>query len=116
MHFSCSIPILILTFKTFPIRSQHVFPFARAGGACSSPRRLAPPSSAMSHALRSLVRTHVFHIEHCTHCGVLHVSVGPVTLRLEVGAARQLRAALGEALERLEASSSARSRSACLHN
>lgn len=33
---------------------------------------------------------------------MLHVSVGAVTIRLELGAARQLRAALGEALERLE--------------
>jgi len=59
------------------------------------------------HSLRSLVRTHVFHIEHCAHCNVLHLSVGPVTLRLELGAARQLRTALGEALERLETSSPA---------
>jgi hypothetical protein len=61
----------------------------------------------MSHALRSLLRTHAFHIELCTHCGVLHVSVGPVTLRLELGAARQLRAALGDALDRLEAPTAA---------
>ena len=70
----------------------------------------------MSHALRSLLRTHAFHIEHCTHCGVLHVSVGPITLRLELGAARQLRSALGEAIERLEAPAPVRSTSACLHN
>lgn len=70
----------------------------------------------MSHDLRSLVRTHAFHIELCTHCGVLHVSIGPVTLRLELGAARQLRTALGDALERLEAPTPAPSPNQCLHN
>jgi hypothetical protein len=70
----------------------------------------------MSHVLRSLLRTHAFHIELCTHCGVLHVSVGPVTLRLEIGAARQLRAALGEALERLEAPAPTPAANVCLHN
>lgn len=71
---------------------------------------------AMSHALRSLVRTHAFHIEHCTHCDVLHLTVGPVTLRLELGAARQLRAALGEALERIEAPAPTPAPTPCLHN
>lgn len=70
----------------------------------------------MPHTLRSLVRTHAFHIEHCTHCNVLHLTVGPITLRLELGAARQLRAALGDALERLEAPPPAHSTNACLHN
>jgi hypothetical protein len=70
----------------------------------------------MSHALRTLVRTHAFHIEHCAHCDVLHVSIGPVTLRLELGAARQLRAALGEALERLEAPAPDPSPTTSLHN
>jgi hypothetical protein len=70
----------------------------------------------MSHSLRPLVRTHAFTIEHCTHCNVLHLSIGPITLRLELGAARQLRAALGDALERLDAPAPAPSPSACLHN
>jgi hypothetical protein len=70
----------------------------------------------MPHALRSLVRTHAFHIEHCTHCNVLHLTIGPLTLRLELAAARQLRAALGEALERLEAPVPAPMPNASLHN
>lgn len=70
----------------------------------------------MSHALRTLVRTHAFHIELCTHCDVLHLSVGPITLRLELGAARQLRAALGDALERLEAPAPAPVPAPSLHN
>ena len=66
----------------------------------------------MSHPHRTLARIGATHIEHCTHCDVLHVSVGPVTLRLERGAARQLRAALGEALDRLEATAAAAAPSA----
>lgn len=74
--------------------------------AWASSRTPAGPSVrhviAMPHALRSLVRTGPFHIEHCSGCNVLHVSIGALTIRLERGAALQLRAALGEALERIE--------------
>jgi len=81
------------------------------------PRQPLRPVIAMSHTRRTLVRTGPFHIEHCGGCDVLHVSVGPVTLRLELGAARQLRAALHEALERLEGTAPVASPSpTSLHN
>jgi hypothetical protein len=70
----------------------------------------------MPHTLATLACTGAVHIEHCTHCGVLHVSVGPVTLRLELGAAQQLRAALGEALDRLESARSVSSPIAAIRN
>ncbi|MCX4242481.1 hypothetical protein [Paraliomyxa miuraensis] len=57
----------------------------------------------MSHPLRPLVRTPVCVIEHCTACDVLHLTLGPVTLRLEITAARRLASALQEALARLDA-------------
>lgn len=57
----------------------------------------------MSHPLRPLVRTPVCAIEHCTSCDVLHLTLGPVTLRLEIAAARKLASALHEALARLDA-------------
>jgi len=56
----------------------------------------------MSHPLTPLVRRPVCQIEHCRSCDVLHLTIGPVTLRLEPGAARQIAHALAEALERLE--------------
>ncbi len=56
----------------------------------------------MSHPLTPLARRRVCQIEHCSSCDVLHLTIGPVTLRLEPGAARQLGHALAEAMERLE--------------
>jgi len=61
----------------------------------------------MPHPLRTLVRSRVCHIEHCTGCDILHLSFGPITLRLEIAATRQLVAALGEALARLDSQTEA---------
>ena len=53
------------------------------------------------HPLRPLARNSACQIEMCGGCNVLHVSIGPMTLRLDPTAARRVSAALTEALERL---------------
>lgn len=48
-----------------------------------------------------LARNRATQIEYCADCDVLHVTVGPVTLRLQTNAAHLLCSALVQALERL---------------
>ncbi|MEM9456745.1 MAG: hypothetical protein AAGF11_21390 [Myxococcota bacterium] len=50
-----------------------------------------------------LARNRAAQIEYCADCDVLHMTVGPVTLRLQTKAAHLLCSALVEALERLPA-------------
>ena len=50
-----------------------------------------------------LARNRAAQIEYCADCDVLHVTVGPVTLRLQTKAAHLLCSALVQALERLPA-------------
>lgn len=55
----------------------------------------------MPHRLRPLAHSRTCQIDHCVDCNILHVTVGPLTMRLELSAAQQLRHTLAEALERL---------------
>lgn len=59
---------------------------------------------AMSHPLTLLAHHGACQVEHCHDCDVLHVTIGPVTLRVQPAAAQQLRRALTTALARLDAS------------
>lgn len=53
------------------------------------------------HPLRTLARNSAVQIEMCAGCNVLHVTIGPLTLRLDPTAARRLNSGLSQALERL---------------
>lgn len=55
----------------------------------------------MDHHTRQLAGTSHCNVRQCS-CGMLHVTIGPLTMRLEPGAAETLRAVLGAALEELE--------------
>lgn len=57
----------------------------------------------MPHPLRTLAHSPVCQIEHCAECNILHVTLGPITMRLEIAAGHHLRHTLGVALEALEA-------------
>lgn len=55
----------------------------------------------MSHPHTPLAFNRACQIEFCTECEVMHVTVGPVTLRLQPSVGHQLCRALVEALERM---------------
>lgn len=57
----------------------------------------------MHHPLRPLAQDHGCTVELCEDCNVIHVTVGPVTMRLQPQAMAHLHAALGRALARLGA-------------
>ncbi|MEM9460597.1 MAG: hypothetical protein AAGF11_40890 [Myxococcota bacterium] len=57
----------------------------------------------MPHTLRPLAHSPVCQIDHCAECNILHVTLGPITMRLEIGAGHHLRHTLTRALEVLEA-------------
>lgn len=61
----------------------------------------------MEHRTRTVAQNEQCTVLHCT-CGVLHVSVGAVTLRLRASAAGGLRDALAAALQKIEADEAAR--------
>ncbi|MCA9621161.1 MAG: hypothetical protein KC731_19200 [Myxococcales bacterium] len=51
----------------------------------------------------TLTRNPTVHIDWCRDCGALSVHVGPVSLRLQEGAARAVRDALTDATRQLDA-------------
>ncbi|MEX1362792.1 MAG: hypothetical protein AB1Z98_06680 [Nannocystaceae bacterium] len=53
------------------------------------------------HPHQPLAHNRTCQIEYCAECEVMHVAVGPVTLRLEPAAVHQVSRALLEALERV---------------
>ncbi|MCA9649819.1 MAG: hypothetical protein KC501_07920 [Myxococcales bacterium] len=55
----------------------------------------------MDHSHQSLAHNRTCQIEYCPECEVMHLTIGPVTLRLQPSAGHQLCSALVEALERL---------------
>lgn len=61
----------------------------------------------MDHRTRTVAQNEQCTVQQCT-CGMLHVSVGAVTVRLRPPAAGQLRDALVTALEKIEADEAAR--------
>ena len=58
----------------------------------------------MNHTTRCLAGTNHCHVLHC-NCGMLHLTVGPITLRIDPRAGITLHEVLGQALERLAAES-----------
>ncbi len=56
---------------------------------------------AMDHPTRSLAGTPHCNVLHCG-CGMLHLTLGPITMRVEQSAARTLRDVLGAALAVLD--------------
>jgi hypothetical protein len=55
----------------------------------------------LQHIIKTLVRTPNCKIDHCS-CGAVHVSVGSTTVRINDGAARELRDALTHALVEID--------------
>jgi len=56
----------------------------------------------MEHRTRTVAQNEQCTVQQCT-CGMLHVSVGSVTVRMRPAAAGQLRDALAAALQKIEA-------------
>ncbi len=56
----------------------------------------------MTHPLRSLASGRGIEVQLCVDCDVLHINVGPVTVRLEPGAAARLHHVLHTALRRMD--------------
>lgn len=53
------------------------------------------------HRLQHLITDHGYSVQYCADCEILHVDVGPVTLRLRPGALDALAEVLGRASVRL---------------
>lgn len=56
----------------------------------------------MEHRTRTVAQNEQCTVQQCT-CGMLHVSVGAVTVRMRAAAAGHLRDALAQALQRIAA-------------
>ena len=61
----------------------------------------------MEHRTRTVAQNEQCTVQQCT-CGMMHVSVGAVTVRLRPAAAGQLRDALVSALQKIEADDASR--------
>lgn len=55
----------------------------------------------MSHVTKPIARTQNCRIDHCS-CGAVHISVGGTTIRIQDGAARELRDVLTAALTEID--------------
>jgi hypothetical protein len=65
------------------------------------------PSKALSSQdgchLETLARSHVLHVQRCSHCNTLSLHVGPLTLRFDAEGAESFWNTLGQALLALHA-------------